>query len=75
MRSMIAWKKFRGLDIKVPRLRKPPSPDPWFPTDDEVRNILKSIERTDDPSTLWRDKVLMELMELLFFTGARGSEV
>jgi len=72
MRFMIAWKKFRGIDMKVPRLRKPPSPDPWFPTDDEVRTILKSIERTEDPSTLWRDKVLMEL---LFFTGARASEV
>jgi hypothetical protein len=23
MRLMIAWKKFRGLDIKIPRLRKP----------------------------------------------------
>jgi len=72
MRSMIAWKKFRGLDIKVPRLRKPPSPDPWFPTDDEVRTILKSVERVEDPSTMWRDRILMEL---LFFTGARASEV
>jgi len=72
MRSMIAWEKFRGLNIKILRLRKPPSPDPWFPTDDEIRTILKSVERVEDPSALWRDKVLMEQ---LFFSGARVSEV
>ena len=72
MRSMIAWKKFRGLDITIPRLRKSPSPDPWFPTDDEVRTILKGVERIEDPSTMWRDRIRMEL---LFFTGARASEV
>jgi len=72
MRSMIAWEKFRGLNIKIPRLRKLPSPDPWFPTDDEIGTILKSAERVEDPSTMWRDRILMEL---LFFTDARASEV
>jgi integrase/recombinase XerD len=33
---------------------------------------LKSVERVEDPSTMWWDRILMEL---LFFTGARASEV
>ena len=72
MRSVIAWKKFRMLNVRVPRLKKSPAPDPWVPDGSQVRALMAAARNSNDPATRARDACLMEI---LFFTGARAGEI
>ncbi len=72
MRSVIAWRKFRMLDVKIPRLKKSPAPDPWIPDEMQVKALISASKASKDPATRMRDSCLMEV---LFFTGARVGEI
>ena len=72
MRSVIAWTKFRMLNVKIPRLKKSPAPDPWIPDEFQVKALMAAAGNSSDPATRARDSCLMEI---LFFTGARAGEI
>jgi integrase len=70
-KDLMAWFRFLGIKIEIPKFKEPPIPEPWIPTDQEVLNILKASE-WGDKGIAMRNKLITEL---LFFGGIRIGEL
>ncbi len=71
-KDLASWFRFLGIKIQLPVFKEPPLPDPWIPTDDEVKKVLAAAERSGDRMSSARNKVMVEL---LFFGGIRIGEL
>lgn len=42
MADLAKWAKFTNQEVSLPHFSREPSSDPWFPTDDQYREILRT---------------------------------
>ena len=71
-KDLAAWMRFLGINMKLPVFREPPLPDPWIPTDGEVKRILSAAGKSGDRTSSSRNTIVVEL---LFFGGIRIGEL
>ena len=71
-KDLASWFKFSGIKMELPIFKEPPLPDPWIPTDEEVKRILSAAENSGDRMSSARNKIVVEL---LFFGGIRIGEL
>ena len=72
-KDLAAWFRFNHIDMELPKLKEAPSPDPWIPTDEEVRTILKAAERMSTRKEInLRSSIITHIA---FFGGVRVGEL
>ena len=72
MKDLRGWLRFRGVEMELPRLRAPPSPEPEIPTDEQVMVLLDRQLARPGRSAGIRDRAIMEV---LAFGGLRIGEL
>ncbi|MEM0159783.1 MAG: tyrosine-type recombinase/integrase, partial [Candidatus Micrarchaeaceae archaeon] len=72
-KDLHSWFRFLGVDVELPKLREPPSPDPWIPSNEEAERILYVATH----SSIRRDISLRNgaIAYLAFFGGLRVGEI
>ncbi len=71
-KDIASWFRFLGITMQLPVFKEPPLPDPWIPTDEEVKRILSAAEKSGDRMSSARNLIIVEL---LFFGGIRIGEL
>ena len=72
-KDLIAWFRFLGINMDLPKYREPPSPDPWIPTNEEAESIMKAAMH----SSVRKEISLrnLNLVNIAFFGGLRVGEI
>ena len=72
-KDLEAWFRFIHIDMELPKLKEAPSPDPWIPTDEEVKRILKAAGSMSSRKEInLRNSIIAHIA---FFGGARIGEI
>jgi len=66
------WYEFLGYNIVLPKLKKEPDPDPFLPTDGEIRKAREFCLSRRDKYTWTRN---LAIIDLLTTTGMRAGEL
>ena len=65
--------RFLNIKIEMPKLREPPVPDPWIPTDQEVERLLYAAAHSSTRREVnLRNSIIAHIA---FFGGARIGEI
>lgn len=72
-KDLSSWFRFLGLDIELPKLKEPPVPDPWIPTNTEVEIIIQAAGHMSTRREVnIRNSIIAHIA---FFGGARIGEI
>ena len=72
-KDLSSWFRFLGIDIELPKLREPPIPDPWIPSNTEVETILYAAGHMSTRREVnIRNSIIAHIA---FFGGARIGEI
>ena len=66
------WYRFKGMEIKLPIMKKEPDPDPFIPTEDEIQRMRLFCQSRNDKYTWKRNQLIIDL---LVSTGMRAGEL
>jgi integrase len=72
-KDLIAWFRFLGIRMDLPKYREPPSPDPWIPTNDEAESILRAAAHSSARKEMYLRN--LSLARIAFFGGLRVGEI
>ena len=72
-KDLSSWFRFLGLEVELPKLREPPVPDPWIPSNAEVEIILHAAGHMSTRREVnIRNSIIAHIA---FFGGARIGEI
>ena len=72
-KDLDAWFRFNRIEMELPRLKEAPSPDPWIPSDREVKLILEASGRMSSRKEInLRNSIITHIA---FFGGVRIGEI
>ena len=72
-KDLAAWFRFLGIEMELPKIREPPVPDPWIPSNEEVEKLLHAA---GNMSTRKEVNVRNSIIaHIAFFGGARIGEI
>ena len=71
-KDLRSWFRFLRIAVQIPHFKEPPAPEPFIPTDAEVRNLILAAGHRRNRGIASRDQAIMEL---LFQGGIRIGEL
>ncbi|WMT51831.1 MAG: tyrosine-type recombinase/integrase [Ferroplasma sp.] len=71
-KDLRSWFRFLHIDVQVPHFKEPPAPEPFIPSDEEVRKIINTAGSYKNKAIASRNKAIMEI---LFQGGIRIGEL
>ena len=72
MMDLEHWFSFLGQGLRMPRLKKEPSPDPFVPSPDQIKKILEFCDVHKNREVWYRNRLIIELFA---YTGVRVGEL
>ena len=71
-KDLRSWFRFLHIDVQVPHFKEPPTPEPFIPTDEEVKKIIETAGKNRNRAIASRNRAIMEI---LFQGGIRIGEL
>ena len=72
-KDLAAWFRFLNISIEMPKIREPPVPDPWIPSDDEAMALMNAASKLSRRKEInLRNSIIAYLA---FFGGIRVGEM
>ncbi len=72
-KDLAAWFRFLNIQVEMPKLKEPPVPDPWIPSDAEAEKILSGSRKLSTRKEVnLRNSIITHIA---FLGGARLGEI
>ena len=71
-KDLRSWFRFLQKTVEIPHFREPPAPEPFIPTDSQVKDIIAAAQREPNRNISSRNQAIMEI---LFQGGIRIGEL